>query len=82
MYKIILFDLEKYTFQIRTDDKEDRIIANSIDFEKEEKRDETARILAGVIGCNIYTLSLVDISPLVEDEIEEKTKDEIGEDDC
>ena len=62
MYKIILFDLEKYKFQIRHD-KTDAIIANSVDFDTAEERDEIAQIMAGVIDCDIYTLSLKKVNP-------------------
>ena len=63
MYRIMLFDMEKFKFQIRTAGDKDIIIANSTDFKTAEKRNEVAQTLAEVIGCDIYgspTLELVD----------------------
>ena len=62
MYRIVLFDLDKHTFQIRHE-KTDDIIANSVEFDTAEERNETAVILAEVIDCDIYTLLFKKVEP-------------------
>ena len=57
MYKIILFNLDKFKFQVRHEET-DSIIANSIEFDTEEERDEEARTFANVINCKIYKFTL------------------------
>lgn len=57
MYEIILFNLDKFRFQVKHEET-DSIIVNSIEFDTEEERDEKARIFANTIDCKIYKLIL------------------------